>query len=123
MRCRLGPPTVIGIWFLFTVSSALAQIPQLVFTVEVPQRTVSEAAVTSTVEERGLTLWTGAASDFGVGVAISRSAAVFLWVAVSRGRRWASAGVGWDALLEVSALPPAAGGRHFGVFGSVMWQP
>ena len=52
---------------------ALAQTPPLVFTVAAPERTSSETTLqaSAVVEERGLALWGGAASDFGVGVALS----------------------------------------------------
>jgi hypothetical protein len=52
---------------------AFAQTPPLVFTVAVPERTSSETILqaSAAVEERGLALWGGAASDFGVGVTLS----------------------------------------------------
>jgi hypothetical protein len=54
------------------IVNAFAQAPPLVFTVATPERTASETIQTSAVvEERGLALWGGAASDFGVGVALS----------------------------------------------------
>jgi hypothetical protein len=50
-----------------------AQAPQLVFTVPVPAQTPSEGRLQSStaVEERGLALWAGTASDFGVGASFS----------------------------------------------------
>ena len=53
--------------------NAFAQAPPLVFTVAAPERTSSETILqaSAVVEERGLALWGGAASDFGVGVALS----------------------------------------------------
>lgn len=56
--------------------SALAQAPPLVFTVAVPDyRNPSDTILqaSAVVEERGLALWGGTASDFGVGVALSSS--------------------------------------------------
>src|ERR1700720_2328624 len=55
------------------IVNAFAQAPPLVFTVAVPDRTSSETILQSSavVEERGLALWGGAASDFGVGVTLS----------------------------------------------------
>jgi hypothetical protein len=52
------------------VANAIAQQPPLVFTVAVPDRTSSETRVraSAVVEERGLALWRGTASDFGIGV-------------------------------------------------------
>jgi hypothetical protein len=58
---------------LCAIVNAFAQAPPLVFTVAVPERTASETIQTSAVvEERGLALWGGASSDFGVGVSLSR---------------------------------------------------
>jgi hypothetical protein len=53
--------------------NAFAQTPQLVFTVAAPEPTRSETILkaSAVVEERALALWGGAASDFGVGVALS----------------------------------------------------
>jgi hypothetical protein len=47
--------------------------PRLIFTAEVPVRPSAELVrdVSAVVEERGLALWGGAASDFGVGVTLS----------------------------------------------------
>jgi hypothetical protein len=55
------------------VVPAFAQAPQLVFTTAAPERTPSESVpqLSVPVEERGLRLWAGAASDFGVAVALS----------------------------------------------------
>jgi len=55
------------------VVHALAQAPPLVFTVAVPEQTSSETILqaSAVVEERGLALWGGTASDFGVGVTLS----------------------------------------------------
>jgi hypothetical protein len=56
------------------VLKAFAQAPPpLVFTVAVPEQTSSETILraSAVVEERGLALWGGAASDFGVGVTLS----------------------------------------------------
>lgn len=52
---------------------AAAQSPSLIFTTAAPERTSSEAVplVSPVVEERGLALWGGTASDFGVGVSAS----------------------------------------------------
>jgi hypothetical protein len=50
-----------------------AQTPPLVFTVAAPEQTPSETILraSAVVEERGLALWGGTASDFGVGVSLS----------------------------------------------------
>jgi len=73
---RLVRSTVLAIALLgASFDRALAQAPQLVFTVTPPD--VSQAPTTTVtrlsavVEERGLVLWSGAASDFGVGVTVS----------------------------------------------------
>src|SRR5262245_10466448 len=54
---------------------AFAQTPQLVFTVQAPEPSASGHVLETFVgvEERGLALWDGAVSDFGVGVAVSAS--------------------------------------------------
>jgi hypothetical protein len=54
-------------------ASASAQTPQLVFTVTTPERAPSPMTLQTfaAVEERGLALWGGSATDFGAGVAIS----------------------------------------------------
>jgi len=51
-------------------ASAFAQAPPLVFTVAVPETNASTTTVraSAAVEERGLALWSGSASDFGIGV-------------------------------------------------------
>jgi hypothetical protein len=55
--------------------SACAQTPPLVFTTPLPQPSVSQPSISirswAVVEERGLALWSGAASDFGTGVEVS----------------------------------------------------
>jgi len=55
--------------------SSFAQESPLVFTVAVPDRARSSPTLqlSAVVEERGLALWSGAASDFGVGVTLSTS--------------------------------------------------
>jgi len=55
------------------IESAFAQTPQLVFTAAIPEPHPSEIVLrtTAVVEERGLALWGGSASDFGVAVSIS----------------------------------------------------
>jgi hypothetical protein len=52
------------------VADGIAQSPPLVFTVAVPDRTSSETTVraSTVIEERGLALWSGTASNFGIGV-------------------------------------------------------
>jgi hypothetical protein len=65
-----------GLAFTLSASAivnAFAQAPSLVFTVTAPERTASKTILqaSAVVEERGLALWGGAASDFGVGVALS----------------------------------------------------
>src|SRR3984893_7538383 len=57
------------------IVNAFAQAPQLVFTVAVPERTPSETILqaSAVVEERGLAMWGGRTSDFGVGVVLSGS--------------------------------------------------
>ena len=53
--------------------SAFAQAPPLVFTVAAPERSPSETILqaSAVVEERGVALWGGTVSDFGIGVALS----------------------------------------------------
>jgi hypothetical protein len=48
---------------------AMAQVPPLVFTMPLPERTPSEPTpqLSLLIEERGLALWSGATSDFGIG--------------------------------------------------------
>jgi hypothetical protein len=55
------------------IFNASAQDIPLVFTAGAPARPASDAApqAAATIEERGLALWSGTASDFGVGVALS----------------------------------------------------
>jgi hypothetical protein len=57
------------------IVNAFAQTPQLVFTATVPERTPSEPDLqaSAVVEERGLAMWGGGVSDFGVGVTLSGS--------------------------------------------------
>jgi hypothetical protein len=57
------------------VADALAQSPQLVFTAPVPERTPTDISLqaSAVVEERGLAMWGGGVSDFGVGVTLSSS--------------------------------------------------
>jgi hypothetical protein len=54
------------------IGNAFAQAPPLVFTAAAPERAPSETIpqVSAVVEERGLALWGGAVSDFGVGVTL-----------------------------------------------------
>jgi hypothetical protein len=56
-------------------ASAFAQAPPLVFTVAVPDTNASATTVraSAAVEERGLALWSGSASDFGIGVDVAGS--------------------------------------------------
>jgi hypothetical protein len=56
-------------------ANVLAQAPPLVFTVGAPERTTPETIAQTfvVVEERGLALWSGAASDFGAGVSLAGS--------------------------------------------------
>jgi hypothetical protein len=72
MRFGRSAGWTLTVWASAAVN-AFAQAPPLVFTVAVPERTSSEATLraSAVVEERGLALWGGAASDFGVGVALS----------------------------------------------------
>src|SRR5262245_15802322 len=62
---------------LFVGSSipAFAQTPQLIFTAPTPTSEASALRsvpqVSAVIEERGLALWSGSASDFGVGVTLS----------------------------------------------------
>src|ERR1043165_1011368 len=55
--------------------SASAQTPPLVFTAPLPDASPSQPSISIrssvVVEERGLALWSGAASDFGTGVEVS----------------------------------------------------
>jgi hypothetical protein len=66
--------------FAFTLSVAvvtdvIAQTTQLVFTAAIPEPTSSDAIerLTPVIEERGLALWAGVSSEFGVGAAVSHS--------------------------------------------------
>jgi len=75
-------------------ATAFAQTPALVFTAPVPGRTSAEPVMQSAaavVEERGLALWSGTASDFGIGVALS-------------GSRWTV-----RAITSMTALPIVGG--------------
>ena len=65
-----------GLVITFTVGvapEAIAQAPPLVFTATVPQQRPAEPTPQASVvvEDRGLALWAGTASDFGKGAAIS----------------------------------------------------
>jgi len=55
------------------LTNATAQTPQLVFTAAAPERTSPKPVLqaSAVVEERGLALWSGTRSDFGVGVALA----------------------------------------------------
>src|SRR5262252_1871129 len=59
--------------FVGAVGYAFGQPSQLVFTVAAPDQTVSQTSsqASAVVGERGLALWSGAKSDFGIGVALS----------------------------------------------------
>ena len=74
LRCLRSTGLAIGLAASASVP-AFAQTPPLVFTftVSTPEATRSETILqaSAVVEERGLALWSGAASDFGVGAAIS----------------------------------------------------
>jgi hypothetical protein len=54
---------------------AMAQVLPLVFTVPLPERTPSEPTpqLSVLVEERGLALWSGTATDFGIGTTLAGS--------------------------------------------------
>src|SRR5262245_39015809 len=55
---------------------AMAQVPPpLVFTMPLPERTPSEPTpqLSVLIEERGLALWSGAATDFGIGTKLAGS--------------------------------------------------
>jgi hypothetical protein len=82
------------LWACATVN-AFAQAPPLIFTVAAPGQTSSDATLRASaiVEERGLALWSGAVSDFGVGVALS-------------GRRWTI-----RSITGMTTLPFAGHGR------------
>jgi hypothetical protein len=75
------------------VVTAFAQAPPLVFTVAVPEPTASEVHVraSAVVEERGLALWGGTSSDFGVGVDVA-------------GRRW--------TVRSITSMTALAVGNH-----------
>jgi hypothetical protein len=77
-----------------SVTAAIAQAPPLVFTVAVPERASSDATVraSAVVDERGLALWSGTASDFGIGVDLT-------------GARWAV-----HSIASATKLPV---GSHF----------
>jgi hypothetical protein len=83
------------------VVNAFGQAPPLVFTVAVPERTTSAAYVraSAAVEERGLTLWGGTSSDFGVGVDVA-------------GRRWTV-----RSITSMTALP--VGHHRYSTFQQV----
>ena len=79
-RAMLVCPRIAGWVFLFsacTASVAAAQSApsRLTFTVGVPDSAPSQPTlnVSMAVEERGLAMWSGAASDFGVAVEVSQS--------------------------------------------------
>jgi len=65
--------TLLFTFSMCAIESAFAQTPQLVFTAAVPEPHPSEIVLqtSAVVEERGLALWGGSASDFGVAVSIS----------------------------------------------------
>jgi len=65
---RLLPPAALTLALsLCSIGEALAQEPHLVFTSALPEPTSAAPEVTAIVEERGLALWSGASSEFGVG--------------------------------------------------------
>jgi hypothetical protein len=74
------------------IVNASAQAPPLIFTVAAPEPTPSETILraSAVVEERGLALWGGTASDFGVGVALS-------------GRRWTIRSIASMTTLSVGS--------------------
>jgi hypothetical protein len=73
LRLVRSAALVIGLSSSF-ISNASAQELQLVFTPAIPELAARAAApAAAVVEERGLALWAGFASDFGVGVTVSGS--------------------------------------------------
>jgi len=67
-------PAFVCVCLLSFVARAFGQTPQLVFTAALPEQATAETSlVSSVVEERGLSLWGGTTTDFGVGVSVSRS--------------------------------------------------
>lgn len=71
---RLLRPFVLGAALIGSpLDRAFAQVPQLVFTVTptADAHPGTAAHVSAVVEERGLALWSGVSSDFGVGVTVS----------------------------------------------------
>lgn len=75
MRRSMRSAALVSVLSAGAAVSAFAQSPQLVFTAAAPERTSPEANLqaSAVVEERGLALWSGVASDFGVGVTLSGS--------------------------------------------------
>jgi hypothetical protein len=78
-----------------SIVNAFAQAPPLTFTVAAPERNSSDTILqaSAVVEERGLALWGGTASDFGVGVSLS-------------GPRWTI-----RSITSMTTLPVAGHGR------------
>ena len=102
---------------------ASAQTPPFVFTMTTPVRTSSETTLQgpAVVEERGIALWDGAASDFGLGVARSGALGTIRSITVVRRRSRSAAIVGpcfnksksYDPFIRPLPCPsPAAGPRE-----------
>ena len=91
---------------LCAASEAAAQTPELVFTVPVPDSRPAEPLPRpfSAVEERGLALWSGAVSDFGVGATVSRRA----WTVRSIASMTPAAFVthDWPTLVQLEVIRP-----------------
>jgi hypothetical protein len=89
-----------------TASHAVAQNApsRLVFTVGVPDSASSQPAlhVSMAVEERGLAMWSGSVSDFGVAVEIMQS-------------KWTLRGLTGTTTLPIDQVPPAQ-------FNRVLWK-
>lgn len=73
---RLGRSVGLSLALCLCVTvDASAQTPRLMFTAATPERSSSDPPpqASTVVEERGLALWSGATSDFGVGVTLARA--------------------------------------------------
>jgi hypothetical protein len=75
VRCLRTAGLILALGACATVNAAAQDRPPLVFTAASPDRTSPDTALqaSAVVEERGLALWSGTASDFGVGVTLSTS--------------------------------------------------
>jgi hypothetical protein len=111
--------TVVALFGALSVPDAAAQSTSLVFTVPVPERDAGRAVGESlpVIEERGLALWAGTASDFGVGATLSapkwtlRSAVSMTTLPIDGHRRSTFQQVEFDrSLLSTSVVSIAGAG-------------